>query len=105
MKYGLVINSKELLLLFEKEKKDNMTKMFKENSIENSKAKRVRGPFIFFGNDLDYDYKKDYEEQSDYLTKEKVEMLYPEYINDIEKIVAKVNAMVFKYKSSLSKTD
>ena len=51
------------------------------------------------------DYKKDYEEQSDYLTKEKVEMLYPEYINDIEKIVAKVNAMVFKYKSSLSKTD
>ena len=104
MKYGLVINSKELLLLFEKEKKDNMEKMFKENSIENAKAKRVRGPFIFFGNDIDYNYKQDYEEQSDYLMKEKVQMLYPEYINDIEKIVAKVNAMVFNYKSTLNKT-
>ena len=54
IKYGLVINSKELLKLFEKEKKDNMTKMFEENSIENAKMKRVRGPFLFFHNDMDY---------------------------------------------------
>ena len=104
MKYGLVINSKELLKLFEKEKKENMIKMFEENSIENAKLKRVRGPFIFFGNDLDYNYKDDYEEKTDYLTKEKVEVLYPEYISDIEKIVYKVNDMVLKYKSSLKTT-
>ena len=104
MKYGLVINSKELLKLFEKEKKENMIKMFEENSIENAKLKRVRGPFIFFGDDLDYNYKEDYEEKTDYLTKEKVEVLYPEYISDIEKIVYKVNDMVLKYKSSLTKT-
>ena len=104
MKYGLVINSKELLKLFEKEKKENMIKMFEENSIENAKLKRVRGPFIFFGNDLDYNYKDDYEEKTDYLTKEKVEVLYPEYISDIEKIVYKVNDMVLKYKSSLTTT-
>jgi histone acetyltransferase 1 len=59
IKYGLVINSKELLKLFEKEKKDNMTKMFEENSIENAKMKRVRGPFLFFHNDMDYNYKQD----------------------------------------------
>ena len=105
IKYGLVINSKELLKLFEKEKKDNMTKMFEENSIENAKMKRVRGPFLFFHNDMDYNYKQDYEEKSDYLMKEKVEMLYPEYISDIEKIISKVNEVVFKYKSTLVKSD
>ena len=105
IKYGLVINSKELLKLFEKEKKDNMTKMFEENSIENAKMKRVRGPFLFFHNDMDYNYKQDYEEKSDYLMKEKVEMLYPEYISDIEKIIPKVNEVVFKYKSTLDKSD
>ena len=105
IKYGLVINSKELLKLFEKEKKDNMTKMFEENSIENAKMKRVRGPFLFFHNDMDYNYKQDYEEKSDYLMKEKVEMLYPEYISDIEKIIPKVNEVVFKYKSTLIKSD
>ena len=105
IKYGLVINSKELLKLFEKEKKDNMTKMFEENSIENAKMKRVRGPFLFFHNDMDYNYKQDYEEKSDYLMKEKVEMLYPEYISDIEKIIPKVNEVVFKYKSTLVKSD
>ena len=57
IKYGLVLNSKEMLKLFEEEKKQNMTKMFEENSIENAKAKRIRGPFIFFGDDLDYNYK------------------------------------------------
>ena len=105
IKYGLVINSKELLKLFEKEKKDNMTKMFEENSIENAKMKRVRGPFLFFHNDMDYNYKQDYEEKSDYLMKEKVEMLYPEYVSDIEKIIPKVNEVVFKYKSTLVKSD
>ena len=105
IKYGLVINSKELLKLFEKEKKDNMTKMFEENSIENAKMKRVRGPFLFFHNDMDYNYKQDYEEKSDYLMKEKVEMLYPEYISDIEKIIPKVNEVVFKYKSTLVKSN
>jgi hypothetical protein len=103
IKYGLVINSKEMLKLFEEEKKQNMTKMFEENSIENAKAKRIRGPFIFFGDDLDYNYKADYEEKSDYLVKQKVEILYPEYIGDIEKIVKKVNEMIFNYKSTLNK--
>jgi len=103
IKYGLVINSKEMLKLFEEEKKQNMTKMFEENSIENAKAKRIRGPFIFFGDDLDYNYKADYEENSDYLVKQKVEILYPEYIGDIEKIVKKVNEMIFNYKSTLNK--
>ena len=95
IKYGLVINSKELLKLFEKEKKDNMTKMFEENSIENAKMKRVRGPFLFFHNDMDYNYKQDYEEKSDYLMKEKVEMLYPEYISDIEKIISNYSSSLF----------
>lgn len=103
IKYGLVINSKEMTKLFEEEKKKNMTKMFQENSIENSKLTRRRGPFIFFGDDLDYNYKEDYDEQTEYLVKQKVEMLYPEYIADIEKIVTKVNDMVFKYKSTLIK--
>ena len=101
IKYGLVCNSKEMLKLFEEEKKKNMTKMFEENSIENAKLKRVRGPYIFFGDDLDYNYKEDYQEKSEYLIKQKVEMLYPEYIDDIEKIVRKVNEMVFNYKDSL----
>ena len=103
IKYGLVLNSKEMLKLFEEEKKQNMTKMFEENSIENAKAKRIRGPFIFFGDDLDYNYKTDYEEKSDYLVKQKVEILYPEYIGDIEKIVRKVNEMIINYKSTLTK--
>ena len=103
IKYGLVLNSKEMLKHFEEEKKKNMTKMFEENSIENAKAKRIRGPFIFFGDDLDYNYKTDYEEKSDYLVKQKVEILYPEYIGDIEKIVRKVNEMIFNYKSTLTK--
>ena len=103
IKYGLVLNSKEMLKHFEEEKKKNMTKMFEENSIENAKAKRIRGPFIFFGDDLDYNYKADYEEKSDYLVKQKVEILYPEYIGDIEKIVKKVNEMIFNYKSTLTK--
>ena len=105
IKYGLVFNSKEMLKLFEEEKKQNMTKMFEENSIENAKAKRIRGPFIFFGDDLDYNYKENYEEKSDYLVKQKVEMLYPEYIDDIEKIVRKINEMIFNYKSNLTKSD
>ena len=102
IKYGLVNNSKEMLKLFEEEKKGNMTQMFEENSIENAKLKRVRGPFIFFGDDLDYNYKEDYEEKTDNLVQQKVEMLYPEYIFDIEKIVRKVNEMVFTYKSALN---
>ena len=103
IKYGLVYNSKEMLKLFEEEKKKNMTDMFEENSIENAKKKRKRGPFIFFGNDLDYNYKEDYDEPTEYLVKQKVEMLYPEYIGDIEKIVSKVNEIVFQYKSTLVK--
>ena len=102
IKYGLVNNSKEMLKLFEEEKKGNMTQMFEENSIENAKLKRVRGPFIFFGDDLDYNYKEDYEEKTDNLVQQKVEMLYPEYIFDIEKIVRKVNEMIFTYKSALN---
>ena len=103
IKYGLVFNSKEMLKLFEEEKKMSMTKMFEENSIENAKAKRIRGPFIFFGDDLDYNYKENYEEKSEYLVKQKVDVLYPEYIDDIEKIVRKVNEMIFNYKSNLTK--
>ena len=103
IKYGLVINSKELLKLFEKEKKENWTKMFEENSIENAKLKRVRGPFIFFSDDMDYNYKEDYQEKSQFLIQERVEVLYPEYVADIEKIVYKVNEMIYKYKSSLKK--
>ena len=103
IKYGLVCNSKEMLKLFEEEKKKSMNKMFEENSIEYAKLKRIRGPFIFFGDDLDYNYKEDYQEKSEYLIKQKVEILYPEYIDDIEKIVGKVNEMVFNYKASLNK--
>ena len=103
IKYGLVCNSKEMLKLFEEDKKKSMNKMFEENSIEYAKLKRIRGPFIFFGDDLDYNYKEDYQEKSEYLIKQKVEILYPEYIDDIEKIVGKVNEMVFNYKASLNK--
>ena len=103
IKYGLVINSKELLKLKKKKKKENWTKMFEENSIENAKLKRVRGPFIFFSDDMDYNYKEDYQEKSQFLIQERVEVLYPEYVADIENIVYKVNEMIYKYKSSSKK--
>ena len=101
IKYGLVANNKELLNLFEKDKKENMIKMLEESSLEKIKSKRYRGPFIFFHDEIDYDYKKDYQEGSAIPTDKRVEMLYPEYISDIEKIVPKVSGMVFEYKSKL----
>ena len=101
IKYGLVANNKELSPLFEKEKKANMIKMFEENSFENIKLKRCRGPFIFFHDEIDYDYKKDYQEESSLPNDKRVEMLYPEYIADIEKITPKVYEMVLDYKSKL----
>ena len=101
IKYGLVANTKDLLQLFEKDKKSSMKKMLDESSLENIKLKRYRGPFIFFHDEIDYDYKKDYQENSSISSEKKVEMLYPEYIADIEKIVPKVNGMIFNYKSLL----
>ena len=101
IKYGLVANTKELLALFEKDKKSNMKKMMDESSLENIKLKRLRGPFIFFHDELDYDYKKDYQENSAISSEKKVEMLYPEFIADIEKIIPKVNGMIFDYKAIL----
>ena len=102
IKYGLVANSKELLNQFEKDKKGNMIKMMDESSLENIKSKRSRGPFIFFHDELDYNYKKDYQEKSAISSEKRVEMLYPEYINDIEKIIPKVNGMILDYKSKLT---
>ena len=102
IKYGLVANTKELLNLFEKDKKENMIKMLKESSLENIKSKRYRGPFIFFHDEIDYDYKKNYQESSPIPNDKRVEILYPEYISDIEKIVPKVSGMVFDYKSKLA---
>jgi GNAT superfamily N-acetyltransferase len=102
IKYGLVANTKELLTLFEKDKKSNMKKMIDESSFENIKLKRNRGPFIFFHDEVDYDYKKNYQENSTISSEKKVEMLYPEYIADIEKVVPKINGMIFDYKSKLN---
>lgn len=99
IKYGLVANTKELLTLFEKEKKTNMIKQLEESSLENVKSKRKRGPFIFFHDEIDYDYKKDYQERNVIASDKRVDMLYPEYISDIEKIIPKVNGMLFDYKS------
>ena len=102
IKYGLVANNKELLTLFEKDKKESMLKMMEESSLENIKLKRCRGPFIFFHDEEEYDYKKDYQEKSAIPNDKRVEMLYPEYINDIEKIIPKVNGMILDYKSKLT---
>ena len=102
IKYGLVANNKELLTLFEKDKKANMIKMFEENSFESIKLKRYSGPFIFFHDEIDYDYKKDYQEESELPNDKRVDMLYPEYIADIEKITPKVYGMVLDYKSKLN---
>lgn len=101
IKYGLIANTKELLVLFEKDKKVSMKKKMDDSSLENIKSKRLRGPFIFFHDELDFNYKQCYQENSAISSDKKVEMLYPEYIADIEKIVPKVNGMVFKYKSIL----
>lgn len=102
IKYGLVANNKELLTLFEKDKKANLIKMFEENSFENIKLKRYRGPFIFFHDEINYDYKADYQEESALPNDKRVEMLYPEYIADIEKITPKVYDMVLEYKLKLN---
>ena len=102
IKYGLVANNKELLTLFEKDKKERMIKMMEESSLENIKSKRCRGPFIFFHDEEEYDYKKDYQEKSAIPNVKRVEMLYPEYISDIEKIIPKVNGMILDYKSKLT---
>ena len=80
-----------------------MKKMLDESSFENTKKKRIRGPFIFFHDELNYDYKQDYQEQAGIPSDKQVEMLYPEYIADIEKIIPKVNKMVSDYKSELGK--
>lgn len=97
IKYGLVANSKDLSALFEKEKKQKMIKHLEEFSFENIKLKRYRGPFIFFHDELDYDYKKDYQESSGLSNQKRIEMLYPEFISDIEKIVPKVMSMISEY--------
>ena len=102
IKYGLVANNKDLLTLFEKDKKKSMIKMLEESSLENIKLKRYRGPFIFFHDEVEYDYKKDYQETSAISNEKRVEMLYPEYVSDIEKIIPKVNGMVLDYKSKLA---
>ena len=99
IKYGLVANSKDLSALFEKEKKQKMIKNLEEYSFENIKLKRYRGPFIFFHDEPDYNYKKDYQENSGLSNEKRIEMLYPEYISDIEKIVPKVMTMISEYKS------
>ena len=102
IKYGLVANNKELSTLFEKDKKANMIEMFEENSFEKIKLKRIRGPYIFFHDDLDYNYKTDYQEESSLPRDKRVEMLYPEYIADVEKITPKVYEMVLDYKLKLN---
>jgi len=102
IKYGLVANCKEMLTLFEKDKKESMKKMMDESSLENIKSRRCRGPFIFFHDEIDYDYKKDIPEAAELSNEKRVEMLYPEYIADIEKIIQKVNEMIFNYKNILS---
>ena len=102
IKYGLVANCKEMLSLFEKDKKESMIKMMEESSLENIKSRRYRGPFIFFHDEIDYDYKKDIQEASELSNEKRVEMLYPEYVADIEKIIPKVNGMIFNYKTILS---
>ena len=102
IKYGLVANCKEMLSLFEKDKKESMIKMMEESSLENINSRRYRGPFIFFHDEIDYDYKKDIQEAAELSNEKRVEMLYPEYIADIEKIVSKVNGMIFNYKNILS---
>ena len=101
IKYGLVANTKELLTLFEKDKKASMIKILEESSMENIKLKRKRGPFIFFHDEIDYDYKKDYQETNFISTDKRVDLLYPEFVADIEKIIPKVNGMVFDYKTKL----
>jgi hypothetical protein len=101
IKYGLVANTKELLTLFEKDKKESMIKILEESSMENIKLKRKRGPFIFFHDEIDYDYKKDYQETNFISTDKRVDLLYPEFVADIEKIIPKVNGMVFDYKTKL----
>ena len=103
IKYGLVANSKELLVLFEKDKKEQMKKMMEESSLENIQSRRYRGPFIFFHDELDFDYKKEYQEASALPNEKRVEMLYPEYIADIEKIVPKINGMILNHKNTLSR--
>ena len=91
-----------MLSLFEKDKKESMIKMMEESSLENINSRRYRGPFIFFHDEIDYDYKKDIQEAAELSNEKRVEMLYPEYIADIEKIVSKVNGMIFNYKNILS---
>lgn len=103
IKYGLVANCKEMSILFEKDKKENMKRMMEESSLENIKSRRYRGPFIFFHDEIDYDYRKDFQEAAELSNEKRVEMLYPEYIADIEKIIPKVNGMIFNYKNNLSK--
>ena len=103
IKYGLVANSKDTLALFEKDKKDSMVKMLSDSSFENINKKRYRGPFIFFHDeDFNYDYKKGLEEASALPSEKRMEMLYPEYIADIEKIVPKINSMILEYKNNLN---
>lgn len=101
IKYGLVANTKDLLSLYEKDYKEKMIKTLEESSLENTKLKRCRGPFIFFHDEIDYDYKKNYQETSAIPSNKRVDMLYPEYISDIEKIVPKINGMIIEYKSKL----
>ena len=102
IKYGLVANNKEMGTQFEKDKKESMKKMMDESSLENIKLRRCRGPFIFFHDEIDYDYKKDIPEAAELSNEKRVEMLYPEYAADIEKIIPKVNEMIFNYKKILS---
>ena len=102
IKFGLVANNKELSAFLENELKEKFKKIIEENSFENVKSKRIRGPFIYFNKDNFYDYKKYYKEKSLISSYRRLEILFPEYIGDIEKITPKIYEMVIDYKSRLN---
>jgi hypothetical protein len=69
---------------------------------------KKRGPFIYFHDEENFDYRKVIEEDKMNLNMEmtleqKVEMLFIEYDNDVHKIMTKCGKLILNYKQSLTK--
>jgi histone acetyltransferase 1 len=94
---------------FVKYKKNELKQSIKsEYDLDLMFVNKKRGPFIYFHDEENFDYRKVIEEDKMNLNMEmtleqKVEMLFIEYDNDVHKIMAKCGKLILNYKQSLTK--
>ena len=105
IKFSLCSN--DLLPIFEKEKRESLKNLLKnEYQVDSLFKDKKFGPFIFFFDDPDFDYLKIIEENKKNMNGElsleqKINVLYIDYDNDVRKILSKCGKTILDYKDSL----